>query len=228
MSIILAIETATPVCSVAIAENGVVLSKREAEGDKAHASNVNTFIEEVIAEANKGMEDLDAVAVSSGPGSYTGLRIGVSTAKGLCTALDIPLIAVNTLEAMAYEAGNKYPDKLICPMIDARRMEVYALVQNQQGEIIDETKPVILDENSFSDYLKEEVLFVGNGMPKWVDFIHHSNTTSDESIRPDAKNIIALAEQKYTKNLFENIAYYEPFYLKQAQVTVSKKNFLKN
>mgnify|MGYP003921362781 CR=1 FL=1 len=228
MSILLAIETSTPVCSVAISENGIVLAHREAEGDKAHASNVNVFIEEVLAEASKSMKDLDAVAVSSGPGSYTGLRIGVSTAKGLCTALDIPLIAVNTLEAMAFEAGAKHPDKLVCPMIDARRMEVYALVQNQKGEIIEDTKPFILDENSFDSHLKEEIVFVGNGMPKWIEFTTNQNALSDTEIRPLAKNVLALAEQKYQKEVFEDIAYYEPFYLKQAQVTVSKKNFLKN
>lgn len=228
MSILLAIETATPVCSIALSENGKMLAHREAEGDKAHASNVNVFIEEVLGESKKSMSDLDAIAVSAGPGSYTGLRIGVSTAKGLCTALDIPLIAVNTLEVMAFEAGEKYPDKLICPMIDARRMEVYALIQNQKKEIIEETKPFILDENSFEEYLKEEVVFVGNGMPKWVEFVENENVLSDTVIRPSAKNVLALAEQKYINQTFEDIAYYEPFYLKQAQVTVSKKNFLKN
>ncbi len=226
MAILLGIETATPVCSVAVWRDNKVLALVESEGEKDHSAKVNGYIQKALAEANLSLSDLDGVVVSAGPGSYTGLRIGVSTAKGLCVALDIPLLAINTLLAMAYEGLRKHPDTQQCPMIDARRMEVYALIQNEKREIIAETKPYILDESSFENFLIKKTIFMGNGMPKWKEISTNNNTFFDDEIKPSAKNIVVLGEQKFKQKLFEDIAYYEPFYLKAANAQVSKKNFL--
>ena len=176
MPLILNIETATKNCSVSLAEAGSILTiKEQNDGKYSHGENLHIFIEKVIKEAGKNFSDLDAIAVSKGPGSYTGLRIGVSTAKGLCFSLDKPLISVLTLEALANAiVGEK--DALIIPLLDARRMEVYSAVFNSSYQQIRETQAEIIDENSFADYLVQgKVYFLGDGAEKCKEVIQHKN-----------------------------------------------------
>ncbi|MBC8456674.1 MAG: tRNA (adenosine(37)-N6)-threonylcarbamoyltransferase complex dimerization subunit type 1 TsaB [Bacteroidales bacterium] len=236
MSLILAIETATPVCSVALARKGEILSLRESSPPNAHSSVLTVFIEELFREASLRYVDLDAISVSMGPGSYTGLRIGVATAKGLCYALDKPLIAVPTLEAMAlgmrfkvqgsrFKAYNQIPKignrkseigDLFCPMIDARRMEVYCAVYDDNLTEIRSTAAVIVDEHTFSDLLAEyPVLFAGNGADKCRGILSHQpNALFIQGFSASARFMIPLAENRFHDNRFENLAYFEPFYLK--------------
>ncbi len=228
MSLILQIETATQTCSVALAENGVVLNAVEKTDRNIHASNITLFVEEVLKESNKALKDLDAVAVSMGPGSYTGLRIGVSTAKGLCYALDIPLIAVNTLEAMT--AGFKSKcfsvrhDTLFCPMIDARRMEVYCQVLNGDLKVLLPTEAKIIDENSFADFLKDNVVyFFGDGAAKCEETIGlNPNARIMDDYYNTAKDLSSLAFEKFKNTDFVDVAYFEPFYLKDFVATTKK------
>lgn len=221
MTYILCIETATPVCSVALVQDNKVLHSRESSKRNSHSEIVTVFIDEVIKEANLKYTDLDAVTVSKGPGSYTGLRIGVSTAKGLCYGLDIPLISVNTLRSMAFGMARKFDQKedlpiLFCPMIDARRMEVYTAIYNERNEQIEETKAEIIDENSFSDYLdKSKIVFFGDGSDKCKDVITHPNAIFVENIFPSASYMAEITYNKYLENQFEDVAYFEPFYLKE-------------
>jgi len=221
MTYILCIETATPVCSVTLVRDNVILHSRESSKKNSHSEIVTIFIDEVIKEAGIKYTDLDAVAVSKGPGSYTGLRIGVSTAKGLCYALDIPLISVNTLRSMAFGMAQKYDQKedlplLFCPMIDARRMEVYTALYNENDEQIEETKAEIIDEHSFSNYLENnKVVFFGDGSDKCKEVITHPNAIFINDIYPSASNMAEIAFAKYNKKQFEDVAYFEPFYLKE-------------
>ena len=177
----LAIETATPVCSVALIEENKVISLKESSESNAHSKVLTVFIQEIMETFEMDVRDLDAIVVSKGPGSYTGLRIGVSSAKGLCYAGDIPLISINTLQSMAYgvvlNTEVKYSDTaLLCPMIDARRMEVYSALYDVNGNKIRETKAEIIDESSFRDYLeKGEVFFFGDGAEKCKEIISHPN-----------------------------------------------------
>jgi tRNA threonylcarbamoyladenosine biosynthesis protein TsaB len=222
MSLILQIETATTSCSVALAKDGVVLSCKQVNQRNLHAEVITRFIEEIIATAGFTYADLDAVAVSSGPGSYTGLRIGISTAKGLCFALDKPLIAIETLDAMAtglISMNGGYKEKenlLLCPMIDARRMEVYTAVFTTTGEKIKPTSASIIDENSFDDLLKEnEILFFGDGAEKCFNVL---NKNPNASFLPDFVNSATCLTQKaagkFNSKQFEDVAYFEPYYLK--------------
>lgn len=214
---ILYIETATQSCSVAIGKGTRILAIRESREKNAHARNVTLFIDEVLKEAGIKKEDVNAVAVSMGPGSYTGLRIGTSTAKGFCYALNIPLIAVSTLQAMAVGMADEKKEKaLYCPMIDARRMEVYAAVFDQNNKRIRETKAEIVDENSFSEYLNEhKVIFFGDGAQKCQEVLgDHPNASFVDDFYPSAKYMITIATDKFHNTEFEDVAYFEPYYLK--------------
>lgn len=212
---ILNIETSTTNCSVSIGKEGRLLAIRE-ENHKhySHSEQLHLFIEEVVREAGIGFEELDAIAVGKGPGSYTGLRIGVSTAKGLCFSLDKPLISVLTLAILAKQAkvsANEY----IVPMLDARRMEVYSAVFDSKGTQIRETQAEILDENSFSEYLKAgKVHFLGNGAEKFKSLVSSPNAVFIEDKFPSSREMISFSEEKFEQGNFEDVAYFEPFYLK--------------
>ena len=216
MPLILNIETSTTLCSVSIAESGKVLVIKEVNEGYTHAENLHVFIEEVLGKANVSVKDLNAVAVGSGPGSYTGLRIGVSAAKGLAYALQIPLIAVNTLQIMSAMAVHENkPDVLFCPLLDARRMEVYAAIFDKELNTIKETSAQILpDAFSFFETGKP-ICFFGDGMSKCKDVLSQiPNSTFIENIVPSASALAGLSYQKYSKQQFEDVAYFEPFYLK--------------
>lgn len=227
MERIILIETSTALCSAALAENGIITAYRESTAPKAHASLTAVFIQELLEERGLAISDCDAVCVSMGPGSYTGLRVGVSTAKGLCFGAGKPLLAVGTLDtlvAQASSADEAGAYKYIIPMIDARRMEVYAAVWEK--EQITETAPVIVDENSFAEYLEQgPVLFIGDGAGKCADVIRHPNARFCQC-NPRADAMLSPALAAYKEKRFEDVAYFEPFYLKEFTVTVSKKKIL--
>ena len=218
MAKILCIETATTNCSVALSVNGsVVAYKEDKSKEYSHAERLHTYIEEVLLEAKIGKNELDAIAVSKGPGSYTGLRIGVSAAKGLSFALDIPLISIATLKSLALQINAS--ERFVVPMLDARRMEVYAAVffaeTSSEVKEIRETKAEILTETSFSEYLeKGNVTFIGNGVEKFEALCHHKNATFLNDRLPSAKEMAKPAEEKYKKSDTEDVAYFEPYYLK--------------
>ena len=212
MARILCIETSTTNCSVAIALDGqLVLLKEDYNNQYSHAEKLHLFIKEALDEAQLSLKDIDAVAISKGPGSYTGLRIGVSAAKGLCFSLDIPLISVETLRSLAQQIDE---ETIIIPMLDARRMEVYSAIYSAQKSLLRPTEAQILDDNSFSAELNSgKVTFIGNGVLKFQDICNHPNAIFVDSL-PSAKDMIAIAEEKYKTSIFEDIAYFEPFYLK--------------
>ena len=214
MIYILNIETSTTNCSVSLSKEGeTLLLKEDYNSNYSHAERLHLFIEEVINEANISKDDLSAIAISKGPGSYTGLRIGVSTAKGLCYALDIPLISVSTLEALADQV--KVDDGVVIPMLDARRMEVYSAIFDQNNNQIRETKAQVLDENSFKAYLKNgKVYFIGNGVEKSKEIIIHKNAVFIENKLPSSENMSKISYDKYKKSDIEDVAYFEPYYLK--------------
>lgn len=213
MGYILNIETATKNCSVSIAKNGeTILYKQIAEQGYSHAEKLHIFIEELLSEARISSKDLIAIAVSQGPGSYTGLRIGVSAAKGLCYALEIPLISIDTLLVLANQV--KQTDGLIVPMIDARRMEVYSAIFNSEKEKVREVQAEILTEESFSN-LSEKVYFIGDSNEKAKTILSNSNFQFlDEIVYPSANEMSAISFDKFQKNQFEDVAYFEPYYLK--------------
>jgi tRNA threonylcarbamoyladenosine biosynthesis protein TsaB len=226
MERIILIETSTALCSTALAEDGAIVSYKESSAPKAHASLTAVFIQDMLSERGLTIADCDAVCVSMGPGSYTGLRVGVSTAKGLCFGSRKPLLAVGTLDtlaAQAYaeaEADGNY--RFIIPMVDARRMEVYTAVF-ENGVQITETAPAIIDENSFSDLLEQgPCLFIGDGAGKCADAIKHPNAHFLQCW-PKASSMLAPAMKAYKEKRFEDVAYFEPFYLKEFVATVSKK-----
>ena len=235
MERIILIETSTALCSVALAEDGKVTAYRESSAPKAHASLTAVFVQEVLEERGVKLADCDAVCVSKGPGSYTGLRVGVSTAKGLCFGSGKPLVAVGTLDTLVAQAAEiadtdvipseiegSAPYRFIIPMIDARRMEVYSAVF-ENGTQITETTPVIVDENSFAEYLEQgQVLFIGDGAGKCADVIKHPNAQFCQC-NPKASATLAPAVAAYRAGQFEDVAYFEPFYLKEFVATVSKK-----
>lgn len=224
MSLILGIETATKICSVAISRDGVLLSLKEVGGEYSHSENLNHFIELACHEANIKLTDLDAIAVSKGPGSYTGLRIGVSSAKGLCYGLDKPLIAVDTLKALTLGVLNQEKNCLFCPMIDARRMEVYTALYNTNLEMIEPISAKIIDEHSFADVLaKQKVVFFGDGAEKCKSLLNsHPNAIFIDDVEPSAKYVNQMAEGKFKKQQFEDVAYFEPYYLKEFLATTPK------
>ena len=275
MERILLIETSTALCSTALAEDGVITAYRESSAPKAHASLTAVFVQEMLAERGITLADCDAVCVSKGPGSYTGLRVGVSTAKGLCFGADKPLLAVGTLDTLVAQAVTErtldvnsdhsldvnsdritvIPDLIgdplyIIPMIDARRMEVYSAVFSNTPSLIPsdpsvipsapsvipsevegsphyiqitETTPVIVDENSFSEYLEQgPVLFIGDGAGKCAEVIKHPNAHFVQCW-PKASSMLAPALEAFRSKDFKDVAYFEPFYLKEFVATVSKK-----
>jgi tRNA threonylcarbamoyladenosine biosynthesis protein TsaB len=218
MSLILQIETATTVCSVALSENGNVLASKEIQQRNVHAEVITLFIDEVLKTASKQYNELSAVAVSCGPGSYTGLRIGISVTKGLCYSLEIPFIAVETLEAMTdgMIAEVTEDDVLFCPMIDARRMEVFTAVFDAKGERVKPTSAEIIDQDSFSDLLKaNKILFFGDGAAKCSEVL---GANPNARIIPDFHNsachLTKKATVKFKNKDFEDTAYFEPYYLK--------------
>ena len=229
MERLILIETSTALCSAALAEDGVITSYRESSAPKAHASLTAVFIQEMLQEKGLTIADCDAVCVSKGPGSYTGLRVGVSTAKGLCFGSGKPLTAISTLDILVAQAQIPEDIKYIVPMVDARRMEVYAAVYEIAGQAgndvrqITETAPAIIDENSYSDILeKGKVLFIGDGAGKCADVIKHPNATFVQCW-PKASAMLEPAMKAYKEKRFEDVAYFEPFYLKEFVATVSKK-----
>ncbi|MFO7999379.1 MAG: tRNA (adenosine(37)-N6)-threonylcarbamoyltransferase complex dimerization subunit type 1 TsaB [Bacteroidales bacterium] len=227
MAYILHIESSTKMCSVALSYQGHLHALREQNGqDYSHSSLLTTFIEEIIHEAGISMKELSAVAVSQGPGSYTGLRIGVSAAKGLCYGLSIPLIAINSLEAMAYHFREGLLNRsdfilpaaleaLFCPMIDARRMEVYYALYDARLREKQKTRAEVITGESFESLLeKHKVFFFGDGAAKCRPLINSTNAMVFNNIWPSAKGMIALAQEKYQTGEYEDLAYFEPFYLK--------------
>ncbi len=214
MAYILSLETATTNCSVSLSKDGKTIVLKEGN-DKSysHAERLHVYINEVLKEAKISSSSLDAIAVSKGPGSYTGLRIGVSAAKGLCFALEKPLISIPTLDALAHQVNIE--EGIIVSMLDARRMEVYSAIYNSNYKQIRETQAQILDENSFSDYLeKGKVYFIGNGVEKTKIIIKHPNAYFIEDKFPSASEMSMLSYNKYKLGDTEDVAYFEPYYLK--------------
>ena len=214
MAIILNIETTTTNCSVSLSnDEEILVLKEDNNPGYSHAEKLHVFIKEIFEEANINPSAIDAVAVSKGPGSYTGLRIGVSAAKGLCYALDKPLISVSTLEGLAHQANIK--DGFIVPMLDARRMEVYSAIFNSDYTEYREIKAEVLDANSFAELLKNnKVYFIGNGVEKTKQLITDSNAIFIEGKLPSASTMAKIASVKYKKSDIEDTAYFEPYYLK--------------
>lgn len=214
MAYILCLETSTTNCSVSISYKGETLViKEDNSANYSHAESLHVFISEVLKEAKLDKSKLDAIAISKGPGSYTGLRIGVSAAKGLCYALDIPLISISTLESLARQVEIKSGS--IVPMLDARRMEVYSAIFDANHNLLRSIEAQILDEFSFQDIIKENtVYFIGNGVEKTKTLIEHANAVFIEDKLPSANQMSALAFIKYKISDIENVAYFEPFYLK--------------
>jgi len=214
MALVLNIETATTNCSVSLSKDGETLVlKEDKDSGYSHAEKLHVYINDLFKEANINPKEIDAVAVSKGPGSYTGLRIGVSAAKGLCFALDKPLLAVSTLESLAQQV--KINDGYIVPMLDARRLEVYSAVFDAKFEQFREIKAEILSEESYSDLLEEQkVYFIGSGVEKTKTLITHPNAIFIEGQLPSANEMSQLSENKYKKSDIEDVAYFEPFYLK--------------
>lgn len=224
MATILCIETSTTVCSVAICQDGKVLFLQEISNGYVHAEKLLPFISDVINESGIRKKDIQAVAVSSGPGSYTGLRIGVSTAKGLCYALDLPLISVSTLQALAWKVkddvsklAKQNQPILFCPMIDARRMEVYTALYDGNLQEVMKVSATILDRETFSDYFKEHrIYFTGDGAEKCRSiFAEQNHAEFDLQSAASASTMCELAEIAYNAGRFENLALFEPFYLKE-------------
>ena len=230
MSCILSIETSTSVCSVALSAEGKVLFEKSSFEGPSHAALLGVFVEEALSVLKENERKLDAVAVSSGPGSYTGLRIGVSLAKGLCFGWNIPLISIHTLDIMAATVIKQQvvdPDCLYCAMLDARRMEVYASIYDSSMHTVRETAADIVDADTYASNLeKGKVCFFGNGATKCQSVITSSNALFVEDIHPLAVNMVTLAEEAYNKGQFEDVAYFEPFYLKEFQATIAKNKVL--
>lgn len=226
MALILSLESATPVCSVALFEGSKLLDSSHLHIPQSASSRLAVMIDEVLKRCDVSPKQLNAVAVSSGPGSYTGLRIGVASAKGLCFALSIPLISVNTLESMVSQVADRFDEgDLLCPMLDARRMEVYCLLALSDGRVIQETQAKVIDESSFQSELSEnKIIFFGSGAAKCRDVIQHKNAVFIDDIFPSAVDIGRLAFAKFESQSFEDLAGFEPFYLKDFIVKKPKSN----
>jgi len=235
MAIILIIETSTEVCSVSLLKDGILFDFIESDEGQNHARLATVFAENLLSRNKLHPNELSAIAVSKGPGSYTGLRIGASTAKGICYAANIPLIAVGTLEAMAKHVAlnrNKFeiPDDkptLYCPMIDARRMEVYSMLLDEKGTVLKPITAEIIDDSFLSlELSNKQVVFFGNGSAKCEKVIKSPNALFLPNIKASARHMTELVWQAYNNNQFEDVAYFEPFYLKDFVATISKKNML--
>jgi len=225
--LILLLETATTTCSVALAKNGSIIALKEVNERNIHASHITLFIEEVMLAAKKKYSDLEAIAISKGPGSYTGLRIGVSTAKGLCYALDIPLIGIDTIEAMASgltESVNIPDSSLLIPMLDARRMEVYTGIYRKDLSIVESVSAKIIDKDSFNEYNDQSLFLFGDGADKFRTLFADQPDINFIDFSTSASHLNALALRKFRDSDFENLAYFEPFYLKDFLLTTSKKD----
>ena len=234
MSLILCIETGTDICSVGIARDGELMSLRESDQGRDHAKQVAVFVDELLRETGVKPDELDAVAVGMGPGSYTGLRIGVSFAKGLCYGLNIPLLAVGSLEALTdvaikdYEAGiiqvEDWDEALLCPMVDARRMEVYTQIFNSRCEAQSEVSAEIITDDSFSQWrAKGKLVIFGNGAAKCQEMLPDAIYID---VAPSARGLTRIAHQLFEAGKTVDIAYFEPFYLKDFVVIPSKKKLL--
>ena len=228
MSCILNIETSTNVCSVAVSENGACIFNKEDREGPNHAVLLGVFVEEALSFIDSHAIPLDAVAVSCGPGSYTGLRIGLSMAKGICYGRDVKLIAIPTLELMCVPLllNEKVAEDnaLLCPMLDARRMEVYAQITNTALQTVKETSADIVEANTYDEYLQNNVVyFFGNGADKCKEVITHPNARFIENIVSLAKNMFPLAEKRMAEERFEDVAYFVPFYLKDFVAKEAKK-----
>lgn len=223
MSLILSIETATKNCSVSLSEGGNVIALQEiAEANFSHAEKLHVFIEALLREKGKTFQDLKAVAISQGPGSYTGLRIGVSSVKGLCYALDLPMIALDTLEVLARQI--KIESGIIIPMIDARRMEVFTAVYDASYQLLEPVKALVVESDSFVSKEKDTIHFLGDGASKCKDVIKGKSLVfHDENVFPSAREMAVMAFAKYEKSDFVDVAYFEPFYLKDF-VLLTKKS----
>lgn len=229
MATILQIETATPVCSVALSIDGKTVELKEESAQNIHASKLTLFIQEVMEKQGLKYADLDAIAVSKGPGSYTGLRIGVSTAKGLCFALDKPLIGIDTLQMMCngYLLQNTAYKGLVCAMIDARRMEVFTATYHSNLQVLEATNAKIVDETSFNSILESNnITFIGDGAEKCELVLKHQNADFSKLNFNSAANMSSLAFKAFTNQKFEDVAYFEPFYLKDFVFTTPKKKLV--
>jgi tRNA threonylcarbamoyladenosine biosynthesis protein TsaB len=224
MAVLLSLETSTTVCSAALHENGKLLAFSELHIAQSASSKLAIMIDDLFRLCSVKPGQIDGVAVSGGPGSFTGLRIGVATGKGICYALNIPFISVNTLELMAYQVASvESPDSLLCPMLDARRMEVYYLLADRDLTILESTDAKVIDEFSFRNWLdKGPVSFFGNGSPKCKEVIHHPNAWYIENISPGASTLGELAFKKFESSQVEDLSSYEPFYLKDFVVKKPK------
>lgn len=231
MPTIINIETSTEVCSVALCKDDKVIALRENKEGLNHAKLLTIFVEEVMKETKLSFKEIDAVGISKGPGSYTGLRIGVSTAKGLCYGAKLPLIAIDTLNSLCVEAikrsENIDENTWFCPMLDARRMEVFCAFYDKNNKQKKDISAVIIDLDSFKEILDErKVIFFGNGADKCKEIIIHENAIFIENIQCSAKNMLALSNEAFENKIFEDLAYFEPFYLKDFVAIQSKKNLL--
>jgi len=225
MACILSIESSTQICSATVAMNGKLVWNKENTELFSHSTVLGVYAAEAIRFIHANHFRLDAVSVSEGPGSYTGLRIGVSLAKGLCFGLDIPLIAIPTLKVMAtrFVPSTAY----LCPMLDARRMEVYSTLYDGNLNEIEPVRANIIDENSYRDFLtQKEIIFFGNGADKCKDFIHSPNAIFADDVYPLASNMIEEAEKAFVRKDFRDTAYFEPFYLKEFQATTPKNKVI--
>ena len=222
---ILHIETSSKNCSVAISDGFELLCLcEEISENYKQSESLHTFVEWALEGAKISLKDLDAISLGKGPGSYTGLRIGASSAKGFCFGLDIPLIAINSLETMIEPFLNQGFDFII-PLIDARRMEVYSAVfEGKSGDMISTTEAKILDETSYQEYQEKKILFVGDGALKARDILQLPSAEFNETIYPSAKYLVKKAVEKYNRKDFEDVAYFEPFYLKDFQGVKKKKS----
>ncbi|MEC7864122.1 MAG: tRNA (adenosine(37)-N6)-threonylcarbamoyltransferase complex dimerization subunit type 1 TsaB [Bacteroidota bacterium] len=225
MALLLAIETTTKNCSVALFENSNLLQLKEKSSDKySHAEQLTLFIEAVVKKSKITLKEIDGIVLSKGPGSYTGLRIGTSTAKGLCYSLDIPLVSVSTLKTMAFGMSEKEDYRLYCPMIDARRMEVFASIYDQGNNEAREIRADIVDENTYAEFLQDKVLFFGDGALKCKSIINNPNAYFIDGVFPSAKDMGILGFEKFANKDFEDVAYFEPYYLKDFVVGEKKKS----
>jgi tRNA threonylcarbamoyladenosine biosynthesis protein TsaB len=224
MAIILHLETATTNCSVSISKDDEIVALKENNAASySHSEQLHVFIKEALKEASLSFSDLNAIAISKGPGSYTGLRIGVSAAKGLCFSLDIPLISVPTLQSMAHQVEVK-ADELVIPVLDARRMEVYSCVYDAAYKEARETRAEVIDEDSFTEYVSGNTVYmVGSGAEKCRGVLQHPNFVFNESVVPSAKDMASIALKKYETGQFEDVAYFEPYYLKDFVLQQKKK-----
>ena len=236
MALILSIETGTDICSVALANDGELMALRESDEGRDHAKKVALFVDELLRETGVQPSDLDAIAVGKGPGSYTGLRIGVSFAKGMCYALNIPLISVGSLDALTevaredFDAGIidledvEWPSAHLCPMVDARRMEVYAQVFDTEGKALSDVVAEVVTDESFAQWRAHgKFVIFGNGAAKCAEVLKDAICVS---VAPSARGIVRLAEEAFNAGRFEDLAYFEPFYLKEFLVIPSKKRLL--